>query len=70
MKLGAKIHDRYFGKFILFSDTKLDASAVKRGLGAQPPETRNFKPLSRPWSMNFVTKIQFMIHFGKILNKI
>ena len=28
-----------------------------RGLGVQPPETRAFKPLFRPWSMKFDAKI-------------
>ena len=52
MKLGAKIHDRYFGKIILFSDTKLDACALcsERGSGGA---ARAFEPLFRPWSMKF-----------------
>ena len=33
--------------YLLFSDTKLDASAVSRGLGAQPPEARAFILLFR-----------------------
>ena len=27
--------------------------AVNEGLGVQPPETRAFEPLFRPWSMKF-----------------
>ena len=48
----------YFGRIILFSDTKLDACTVSRGLGAQPPEARALELFFRLRAMKFDTEIK------------